>query len=172
MGRVPIAHPPGRLTRASPYRANSGPRHRMLARILRTRSYDASGFFGGETCTRIEWPSRTTSQFNARRSSSVESISMSRGTFSNSCTPSASKVENKIGNAAFFEPLTLTVPFSVLPPTTAMESKFSSPSEEFQINSLPYCKFSVAGMRLACGRLWRVSFPKFAIQWNQGYNKE
>ena len=38
MGLAPMAHPPGRETRARPNLANKGPRTRQEARIVETRS--------------------------------------------------------------------------------------------------------------------------------------
>ena len=42
MGRSPITHPPGRETKASPFRASIGPRTQTEALIFLTKSYGAS----------------------------------------------------------------------------------------------------------------------------------
>src|ERR1035438_8682380 len=42
MGRAPMAHPPGKETRARPVRATSGPSTRLEARMVFTNSYGAS----------------------------------------------------------------------------------------------------------------------------------
>src|SRR3954467_1847943 len=55
MGRAPMAHPPGSDTRARPMRATSGPSTRTDARIVRTRSYGASGRGNSLASMRSVW---------------------------------------------------------------------------------------------------------------------
>src|SRR5712691_4354774 len=89
-----MAQPPGSETRASPQRATRGPRTRIEARMVFTRSYGASG--SGSRSARSNKPSRSSSD-----------------TSTPSCVSSASHIS---WSAAFFAPETRTSPERGAPP--------------------------------------------------------
>src|SRR5690606_29663062 len=116
-GRCPIAQPPGRLTRASPKRATSGPRTRMEARMVLTRSYGASRqvISDASSSTWSLSPLRYfTPSLSKRRS--VVPISRRRGTFSNVNFSAVSRLAHKMGRAAFLAPDMATSPCKGRPP--------------------------------------------------------
>src|SRR5258706_1656864 len=122
MGLAPIAQPPGSETFARPNRASSGPSTSTLARICFTSSYGASGLTFEPASTRTVGALTSHPRPRKRRSAAVVSMSRSAGTLRSRLSPSERSVAHKIGNAAFFAPLTSTVPASLLPPRIRMAS--------------------------------------------------
>src|SRR6201996_2073770 len=122
-GREPIAQPPGSDTVASPKRASSGPSTMMLARIVLTRSYGASGVLSplaSTTTSSTRPPSVSAPQLTStpmlRISLSTVATSCSRGTLCSVTGPGTSSAAHSSGSAAFLAPEIVTSPWRRRPP--------------------------------------------------------
>src|SRR5712671_5776589 len=112
-----MAHPPGSDTRASPQRARSGPRTRIEARIVFTRSYGASG--SDRRSALRDRPSRSSSDTSTPSCASSRSIvltSLRCGTLESVSCSRVSSAAHIRGSAAFFAPETRISPDSDTPP--------------------------------------------------------
>ncbi|CFN70142.1 Uncharacterised protein [Bordetella pertussis] len=116
-GRWPIAQPPGRLTRAWPKRASSGPSTRIEARMVLTSSYGASRLSTWSAC-RVTVPSPARSARTPMRPSrrSVVEVSFSCGTLPSTSGSAVSRLAHRMGRAAFLAPETVTSPRRGEPP--------------------------------------------------------
>src|SRR5882762_6995519 len=112
-----MAHPPGSDTRASPQRARSGPRTRIEARIVFTRSYGASG--SDRRSALRDKPSRSSSETSTPICASSRSMvltSLRCGTLESVSCSLVSNPAHMSGSAAFFAPETRISPASGTPP--------------------------------------------------------
>ena len=127
-GRAPMAQPPGSETLASPQRARSGPSTRIDARMVLTMSYGAVGLFNPcPLSTMPSFPSIVTSTPICPIRRSMVEMSLRCGTLENRTGSATSRLEQRIGSAAFFAPEMATSPTSGVPPSINNLSKQCTP---------------------------------------------
>src|SRR4051812_37365957 len=148
MGRAPMAQPPGSDTRASPWRATSGPSTSAEARMVFTSSYGASKLFTPAVSTRVT-ALPLTSAPSWPRSFFIVFTSPRLGTLRYTDFPEASRDEARIGNAAFLAPDTRTSPFRRGPPVTTI---LSIHHPEPPIGSVPPARDRRPAGSSGCGR--------------------
>src|SRR6266566_1605818 len=112
-----MAHPPGRATRAVPWRATRGPRTRTEARMVETSSYGARSLDTCATCTPSPPVWRDTVAPRVSRSLVMVRTSARSGAFASVRGSAVRSAAAIAGSAAFLAALTFTVPRSGTPPS-------------------------------------------------------
>ena len=117
-GLDPIAHPPGKETRACPYFASKGPKTKTPALIVLTRLYGAINFLFFLEVITISFLESKKFIFLPMLSNKliIVEISFTSGIFFKIIFSSTSNVAARIGREAFLDPEILIVPKSFLPP--------------------------------------------------------
>src|SRR5690606_30260088 len=116
-GRLPIAQPPGKDTRARPKRATIGPSTSTDARMVLTSSYGAVNSLMVLACTStLSFSSITTSTPMLRSNAIMVVMSLRCGTLRTVIGQSDSSVAARIGSAEFFAPEIRISPWSGTPP--------------------------------------------------------
>ena len=115
-GRVPISHPPGKATTASPNRASNGPITKNPPRIFPMSSGQGSTDPTPSALTHISPLQASISAPNDRRIEAIVRVSERFGTPWSLEVPEQQRVAARIDNAEFLEPLIGTWPESLQPP--------------------------------------------------------
>ncbi|MCY1199244.1 hypothetical protein D9M72_106440 [compost metagenome] len=149
-GRWPMVQPPGRLTRASPKRATSGPSTRIEARMVLTRSYGASRLstLSAWSVTMPSAPRSARTPMRASRRSMV-AVSFRCGTLDRASVSAVSRLAHRIGRAEFLAPEMEISPCSGEPPVMRSLSITVLPAG---IRRASACAWRARGSRPSCGR--------------------